>query len=57
MVRGHAALALGHYGTDAKPAIPQLIGLLKDKGKGVRNCAVLAIKEIDPEAAVESGLK
>ena len=57
MVRGDAALALGSCGTDAKSAIPQLIDLLNDKGNGVRNCAALAIKEIDPEAAIKAGLK
>ena len=45
------------YGTDAKPAVPALIDLLNDKGKGVRNSADLALKMIDPEAAVKAGLK
>jgi HEAT repeat protein len=56
-VRGNAAIALGDYGTDAKSAIPQLVGLLNDKGKGVRNSSALAIKMIDPEAAVKAGLR
>jgi HEAT repeat protein len=55
MVRGISALALGSCGTDAKPAIPALIDLLKDKD--ARDCAALAIKEIDPETAVKAGLK
>jgi HEAT repeat protein len=56
-VRVDAALALGEYGTDAKPAVPVLIDLLNDKGKGVKNSTTLALKMIDPEAAVKAGLK
>jgi HEAT repeat protein len=56
-VRGKAAVALGEYGTDAKPAVSALIDLLNDKRKGIRNCASFAIKMIDPEVAVKAGLK
>jgi HEAT repeat protein len=56
-VRVDAALALSSYRTDAKPAIPKLVELLNDKGKGISNSAVLAIKMIDPEAAAKAGLK
>jgi hypothetical protein len=34
-----------------------LIDLLNDKGKGVKNSTTLALKMIDPEAAVKAGLK
>jgi len=50
-VRGEAAAALGHIGVEARPAVSDLVGLLKDECKAVRRQAATALKMIDPETA------
>ena len=50
-VRRDAAKALGHFGADAKPAVPALQALLHDKEPSVRKAAAETLKKIDPNAA------
>jgi hypothetical protein len=52
-----AASALGGYGTLAKVAVPQIIPLLNARDKDARAAARVALKKIDPEAAVKAGVK
>ncbi len=44
-------VALGEFGPEAKPAIPALVELLKDKSADVRGAAAVALERIGPEAA------
>ncbi|MGO8926583.1 MAG: HEAT repeat domain-containing protein [Limisphaerales bacterium] len=52
-----AAFALGNYGRLAKVAVPKIIPLLNAKDNEARAAARVALKKIDPEAAVKAGVK
>jgi hypothetical protein len=52
-----AILSLGKFGPQAKPAIPMLIGLLRDPQEYIRDAATNALKEIDPDAAAKAGVQ
>lgn len=54
-VRSYTAYALGEIGPDAEAAVPALILLLDDNES--HDDAAEALKKIDPEAAVKSGVK
>ena len=61
-VRSEAAHFLGegpatNFPEQRKPAIPVLIKLLSDTNEFVRMNAANAIKEIDPRAAAQAGVK
>lgn len=45
------AARIGHYGTDAKSAVPALIPLLKSTNSGLRDKALQSLRMIDPEIA------
>jgi len=49
-MRYWAAESLGHYGSQAKPAVPNLAAALKDESKMVRMGAAYALAEIGPPA-------
>ena len=49
-MRYWAAESLGHYGADAKAAVPDLAATLKDDSKMVRMGAAYALAEIGPAA-------
>lgn len=50
-------MVLGQFGEKAKPAVPALLGYLKDTNDFVRYRANTALKQIDPEAAAKAGVK
>jgi hypothetical protein len=50
-IRQAAAGELAQIGPTAKAAVPSLVGALKDKEKGVREWAGIALLHIDPVAA------
>ena len=52
-----AAEALGGFGSVAKPAVPKLISLLKIPDKDLRHAVTDSLKKIDPEAAVQAGIR
>ena len=57
---GYRGLALMHFteiGPAAKGAVPQIVPLLKDPNGSVRLLARRALKAIDPETAVQEGVK
>jgi hypothetical protein len=56
-VRANAAMALGHYGPAAHPALSNLLMLSTDPDNNVRGYAIDAIKRIDPGTAVKYGLQ
>ena len=49
-VNDEAAVALGHYGSLAKAAVPKIIPMLRAPDKDARVAATAALKQIDPEA-------
>ena len=49
--------ALGKFGSNAAPAVPELIKLLNDHDKYTREMATNALKQIDPEAAARASFK
>jgi hypothetical protein len=49
IVRRDAAEALERMGTSAKPAVPALLALLKDKDEAVQDAVLGALMAIDPE--------
>jgi hypothetical protein len=53
----HAIRSLAKFGAQAKPAVPMLIGLLSDGEQAIREAATNALREIDPAAAAEAGVK
>ena len=57
MARLYVTRGLGHFGEDAKQAAPALVGLLNDPRSEVRSAATNALKLIDPELAVKSGIQ
>jgi hypothetical protein len=52
-----AIRSLAKFGTHARPAVPMLIGLLKDSQEGVRDAATNAVRQIDPDAAAKAGVQ
>jgi len=52
-----AVLALGDFGSLAKPAVPKILPMLKFPDKEARHAAQVALKKIDPAAAVAAGVK
>ena len=57
-VRILSAQALGNFGTDAKPAVPALLKVLKDwRGYEVGAAAADALKKIAPDAATKADEK
>ncbi|MDB6022834.1 MAG: domain containing protein [Pedosphaera sp.] len=44
------AEALGNFGPLAKAAVPKLLPLLKARDRDTRQAAIVALKQIDPEA-------
>jgi len=56
-IQGTAAAGLAAFGTDAKSAVPELIKALADPDPYVRGESASALQKIDPEAAVQAGVK
>ncbi len=56
-VRAHAVNALGEFGTNGRPAVVSLVELLSETNRDASNAATNALKQIDPEAAVRTGVK
>ena len=56
-VNDEAASALGNYGSLAKEAFPKIVPLLQARDKDARAAARVALKQIDPEAAANAGVK
>jgi HEAT repeat protein len=52
-----AATALGNFGSPAKVALPKLIPMLKIPDKDLHNAVALALKQIDPAAAADAGVR
>jgi HEAT repeats len=55
-IRRDTAQALGKLGTGARSALPALVAALADKNPGVRGAAGRALRQIDPEAAIQAGV-
>jgi HEAT repeat protein len=49
--------ALGKFGSDAKAALPALLPLLNDPNSHIRFFTSNSLKEIDPQAAIQAGVK
>jgi HEAT repeat protein len=56
-VRQDAVRSLMHFGTNAQPAVPTLIGLLSDPSYAMRSICTNAVHEIAPEALTNGVLK
>jgi HEAT repeat protein len=56
-VRLGAVMVLDQFGAIAKPAVPKLLALQKDKNEDVRTAARMALNVIDPQAADQAGGK
>jgi hypothetical protein len=56
-LNAEAAEALGAYGDLARTAVPKLVPLLKIPDKDLHRAVSDALKEIDPKAAFEAGVK
>ena len=52
-----AAEALGHYGPLAKAAVPKILPLLNGKDKDDIEAAIVALRQIDPEALAQAQKK
>jgi hypothetical protein len=52
-----AATALGNFGPQAKAALPKLIPMLEIPNKDLHHALVGALKQIDPAAAAQAGVK
>lgn len=50
-VKQAALWSLGHYGVEARPLVPRIIGFLGDSNSRVRWAAADALKNIGPPAA------
>ena len=57
LVRTEVAEGLGNFGTNAQQALPALVSLLSDRNSLVRRVATNALKQIDPEAPAQAGVK
>ena len=59
LVRGQVLLALTRIGTEARPAVPRLTEIYKDRDQppDLRQAAARALKAIDPDKAKELGLR
>jgi HEAT repeat protein len=56
-VRRDAARALGHFGGEAREAVPSLQARLRDKEPSVRKAAAGALQQIDPAALPKARAK
>lgn len=56
-MREEAAQTLGQYGASAKIAAPKIIPMLSANDQDTRNTARAVLKQIDPEAAANAGVK
>jgi HEAT repeat protein len=56
-LRKRAAVILGDFGADAKPAVVALLGALREPDAGVRQAAAAALRRIDPAAAARAGVE
>lgn len=56
-VRCMAALGLDLYGEQAKPAVPALLASLTNCSSTFRTFAAPAVQRLDPQAAVQAGIK
>jgi hypothetical protein len=56
-LREAAAEALGEYGNLSKVAIPKLLLLFKVPDKSLRHAVAGALKNIDPDAAIQAGVR
>ncbi|MDB6063836.1 MAG: hypothetical protein JWR26_44 [Pedosphaera sp.] len=56
-VRWHAAYGIGVFGSDAKPAVPDLLKALADSNTMVKATSGEALKKIDPKEAARAGVK
>jgi hypothetical protein len=54
VVESEAAIVLGTFGADAKPAIPALVEMLAPPRADLRVCATNALKQIDAGAAAKA---
>lgn len=52
-----AATALGNFGVQAKVALPKLIPMLKIPNKDLHHAVTVALKQIDPAAAAQAGVR
>jgi HEAT repeat protein len=52
-MRKATARALGEIGSEARPAVPQLRAMLKDKDEGLREAAETALEKIEASSASE----
>lgn len=55
-VRGAAVQALCRIGPDAKAAVPALLTAAKDKDRLFHESVVMALRRIDPQTALQSGI-
>lgn len=55
--RSGILVALGQFETNARPALPLVLNALKDPNADIRQFAEFALKQIDPDAAVNVGVK
>ncbi len=51
-----SAVALGHFGRDARNAVPALLALLQSHDKTIRHDAAQALEQIAPDAAAQAGV-
>jgi HEAT repeat protein len=56
-IRRSALEGLIALGPQARPAIPEIVALLKSDDLGIRGDAAELLKQIDPDAAVNAGVK
>src|SRR5438132_7363977 len=56
LVRTQATRAITRLGPDGKPAVPQLVKMLRDPEPSVREWAGKALKAVDQEAAERAGI-
>jgi HEAT repeat protein len=56
-IKAEAAEALGGYGPVASAAVPKLVPLLQVRDKELHHAVIIALKQIDPEAAAKAGIQ